>query len=223
MVGASLPLPKSIFCTYGIRLREIHVTPIMDILAGYMLWPGRLMVRASLLEVAIKRSKYGMQANKRSVTPALSGWRSLYCLHILTAAHSPIIVSFVEAMAVAVDPSLAALVVAEAAVLEKKVDTASDPSLAAPVAVEVQTADSNPDVPVLAVGIAAADSRSAAPVAVVPSSAGRQPALRLLRSLHERHVQCGHCECGARYIGLPTPPGQQGSRCQRYGSKVKGW
>src|SRR5258708_7598907 len=162
MVGASLPLAKTILCTSGIRLREIHVTPIMDILAGYMLWPGRLMVRASLLEVAIKRSKYGMQANKRSVTPALSGWRSLYCLHILTAAHSPIIVSFVDSMA-------------------------------------------------------------AAPVAVVPSSAGRQPALRLLRSLHERHVQCGHCECGARYTGLPTPPGQQGSRCQRYGSKVKGW
>src|SRR5258708_19050919 len=170
------------------------------------------------------------RGSKRSVTPDLSGWSFLYFLHILTAAHSPIIVSFVEAMAVAVDPSPAALVVAEAAVLEKKVDTVVDPSLAAlvvagysPVAVEVQTADSNPDVPVLAVGIAAADSSPAAPVAVVPSSAGRQPALRLLRSLHERHVQCGHCECGARYTGLPTPPGQQGSRCQRYGSKVKGW
>ena len=156
----------------------------------------------------------------------------------LIATHSPIIVSFVEAMAVAVDPnpaavevveaaalerkadtaadpSLAAVEVVEAAVLEKKVDTVVDPNLAAlvvagssPVAVEVQTADSNPDVPVLAVGIAAADSSPAAPVAVVPSSAGRQPALRLLGSLHERHVQCGHCECGARYTGLPTPPGQ---------------
>src|SRR5260370_18252710 len=169
------------------------------------------------------------RGSKRGVLPALSGWHSVYCLHILTAAHSPIIVAFVEAMAVAVDPSPSALVVAEAAVLEKKVDTVVDPNLAAlvvagssPVAVEVQTADSNPDVPVLAVGIAAADSRFAAPVAVVPSSAGGQPALRLLRSLHERHVQGDHCECGARYTRLPTPPGQQGSRCQRYGSKVKG-
>ena len=165
--------------------------------------------------------------NKGSITPVLSRWHSLYCLHILTAAHSPIIVSFVEATAV--DPNPAAVEAAEAAVLERKVDTVVDPSLAAlvvagssPVAVEVQTADSNPDVPVLAVGIVVADSSPAAPVAVVPSSAERQPALRLLRSLHERHVQCGHCECGARYTGLPTPPGQPGSRCQRYGSKVKG-
>ena len=139
-------------------------------------------------------------------------------------------------MAVAVDPSPAVVggadsnPVAETAALERKADTAADPSPAAlvvagssPVAVEVQTADSNPDVPVLAVGIAAADSSPAAPVAVVPSSAGGQPALRLLRSLHEQHAQCGHCECDARYIGLPTPPGQPGLRYQRHGSKVKGW
>src|SRR5258708_15669729 len=155
------------------------------------------------------------RGSKRSVTPALSGWHSLYCLHILTAAHSPIIVSFVEAMAVAVDPSPAALVVAEAAVLEKKVDTVVDPNLAAlvvagssPVAVEVQTADSNPDVPVLAVGIAAADSRFAAPVAVVPSSAGSQPALRLLRSLHDQHWQCSHSQSLATYHDHPPPPRQ---------------
>src|SRR5258706_16082081 len=146
------------------------------------------------------------------------GAQSDHCLH------------FVKAMAVAVDPSLAAVEVtdsipaAEVAALERKADTAVDPSPAAlvvagssPVAVAVGTADSNPDFPV------AADSSPAALVAVVPSSAAKQLAGQQFGSLHARHAQCGHCECGARYTGLPTPPGQPGSRYQRYGSKVKGW
>src|SRR3981081_641512 len=141
---------------------------------------------------------------KRRATPALlflptsvnRGAQSDHCLH------------FVEAMTVAVDPSLAAVEVAdsipaaEVAALERKADTAVDPSPAAlvvagssPVAVAVWTADSNPDFPVAAV------SSPAALVSCVLSSAAKQLAEQQLGSLHARRAQCGHCECGVRYTG----------------------
>src|SRR5437879_6583936 len=114
------------------------------------------------------------------------------CLYINRGAQSDHCLHFVEAMTVAVDPSLAAVEVAdsiptaEVAALERKADTAVDPSPAAPVvagsspvAVAVRTADSIPDFPVvadssLAVGIAAADSSFAVLVAVGATSAGQR-------------------------------------------------